>query len=167
MFIWDAVGTDPSDNMSAVRYFWKGFGLSLRDARWIEASPICGGDAITREELEDILRPKMLSFCNQSRPELRSDIPRTPVNPSATFLQSGSFDQPWIAPDLDLSNLIAMWHEGKVSKAEILDGAMTMIRRDQHSPEKVMAILSAKGETFRSVIEDIVDLLGRTSRGMD
>jgi hypothetical protein len=67
--IWNCLGLEKGNAFSAVRYFWKGFGLSLVDARLIEASPICGGRAISEEDLEHRLRPKMDAYIAKRRSE--------------------------------------------------------------------------------------------------
>ena len=61
-YVWQCLGLETGNSFSVVRYFWKGFGLSLQDARMIEASPICGGGAISEEALEQLLRPKMDAY---------------------------------------------------------------------------------------------------------
>lgn len=60
--VWQCLGLETGNSFSVVRYFWKGFGLSLQDARMIEASPICGGRAVSEEALEQLLRPKMNAY---------------------------------------------------------------------------------------------------------
>ena len=68
-YVWSCLKLEKGNSFSAVRYLWKGFGLSLLEARLIEASPICGGNAITEEVLEQRLRPKMDAYISKLRGE--------------------------------------------------------------------------------------------------
>jgi hypothetical protein len=66
-YIWQCLRLEKGNSFSVVRYFWRGFGLTLLDARLIEASPICGGKAITVDVLEQRLRPKMEAYVSKQR----------------------------------------------------------------------------------------------------
>ncbi len=69
-----------------------------------------------------------------------------------------------MAPDLDI-DMIASWREGKVTQAEIL----ARDDNDQAGPSIARESVAIQVRKARrsSVIEDIVDLLSRPSRGLD
>ncbi|ODA28446.1 hypothetical protein [Planctopirus hydrillae] len=48
-----------------LRHFMVAFGLSLKDARLLEACPIIGGTAMTVTEVDSFLRPKMDNFLQE------------------------------------------------------------------------------------------------------
>jgi len=64
--IWNKLQVEQGDSMSAVMYFIRAFGLSLADARLIEASPICGNAAVSVDLVETRLRPKMLAHIEKT-----------------------------------------------------------------------------------------------------
>ena len=66
-YVWDRLGAERGDSMTAVHYFWRGFKIPLGDARWLEASPVCSGSALSISELEVKLRPMMSEHCLRVR----------------------------------------------------------------------------------------------------
>jgi hypothetical protein len=57
-----SLGTQGEHTLVILRHFMAAFGLSLKDARLLEACSILGGTAMSVAEVDTLLRPKMLDF---------------------------------------------------------------------------------------------------------
>ncbi|PQO26554.1 hypothetical protein C5Y97_29660 [Blastopirellula marina] len=61
-----SLGTQGEHTLVILRHFMAAFGLSLKDARLLEACSILGGTAMSVAEVDTLLRPKMLDIAQNA-----------------------------------------------------------------------------------------------------
>jgi len=61
-----SLGAQGEHTLVILRYFMAAFGLSLKDARLLEACSIIGGTAMSVAEVDSLLRPKMIDFVEKA-----------------------------------------------------------------------------------------------------